>query len=312
MSELINLQDMTAALSKPYAVTRSKLGATTKVIDEKFICTSKELKILFSSLGEKVSTFQPSKAGFQYLISFTDSTHYENSNLDTLTNTISTSNKKTDKLILNWRVAHEYDGVENEMSITVRISNPMNPFVMLQAAMSADHGDADRLDFEDGAVSVSINGATQNTAEEIFAIVTRWAQACPQPQSITGINQKINKNSEKISFLNYWVFPVLYTVCAFYYLKNTPQETVTAYSLVAFVGFMLIRGAAQHINNLIEKWGHFSQKFSLFMITGGDSNQQTKMAAKSRNSTLKLVCSVILSFGVNIAAGLVLTKYIAS
>ena len=87
MSELINLQDMTAALSKPYAVTRSKLGATTKVIDEKFICTSKELKILFSSLGEKVATFQPSKAGFQYLISFTDSTHYENSNLDTLTNT---------------------------------------------------------------------------------------------------------------------------------------------------------------------------------------------------------------------------------
>jgi hypothetical protein len=174
MSDVVELQDLTKNFIKPYVVTRSRLGSTTKVIDQKFICTTKELEFLYDSIGEKIGSFQPSKAGFQYLVSFTDSTHCENSDLSTISDNLSPSNKNTEKLILNWKIGHEYDGVENEMSITVRISNPMNPFVMLQAAMSSNHSDADGLDFEDGSVSVSINGATQNTAEEIFAIVQRW------------------------------------------------------------------------------------------------------------------------------------------
>ena len=60
MTEVINAQDLSSALSKPYAVTRSKLGSTTKVIDEKFICSCREIQILFDSLGEKIGSFKPS------------------------------------------------------------------------------------------------------------------------------------------------------------------------------------------------------------------------------------------------------------
>lgn len=312
MSDLVELQEFAGALTKPYVVTRSKLGSTTKLIDEKFICSARELEILYDSLGEKISSFQPSKAGFQYLISFTDSTHYENHKLTSLDTTIANSSKKTEKLILNWAIGHEYDGIENEMTITVRISNPMNPIVMLQAMMSADHSDADRLDFEDGCVSVSINGATQITAEEIFAIVQRWAEACPQPQSITNINKFLYKHSEKVSFLNYWIFPILFTACSFQFLQTIALDTVVPYVFLAIVAVTFLRSAAQSTNRMIERWAHTSRNFSLFMVTGGDNNQQTKVAAKSKNSTIKLVSSVAVSFVVNIAAGLMLAWLVSS
>lgn len=107
------------------------------------------------------------------------------------------------------------------MSVTVRISNPLNPFVMLQAAMSKDHSEADNLEFDGGAVSISIHGATQTTAEEIFSIVSRWADCCPQPASITGLNNFIYEHESKISFVNFWIFPVIFSLCAYICLAKS-------------------------------------------------------------------------------------------
>ena len=303
MSRHLDLQDLTKTLPHPFVFTRSRLGSNTKLIDTKFICGPIQLNNLYESMGEKILSFQPKKAGFQYLISFTDNTHYEDNSLDALEKRISSSSKSTDKLILNWVVGHDFEGIENELSITVRISNPMNPFVVLQAAMSRDHSDVDRLDFENGSVSVSINGATQNTAEELFAIVARWALACPQPQSIIGINKTIKKHFKKIEFLNYWVFQILYTVCAFFFLKYHAADLLQPYSFLALVGFFFIRSASQYLNQNINYWSDASLKFSVFSITGGDNNQQTKIAAKSKNSTIKLILSVIFSLFLNLIAG---------
>jgi len=310
MSELVDLQELAPALSKPYVVTRSTLGATTKVLRDKFICTPNQVHRLHESIGEKIVSFQPSKAGFQYLLSFTDNTHYENNDLDSLAKTVENSGKKTEKLILNWMIGHEYEGVENEMSITVRISNPVHPLVMLQAAMSQDHNDTDSLEFEMGSVSVSINGATQNTSEEIFSIVKRWIASCPQPASVTGLNNVICEHMGKISFINYWFFPIIFSVCCYFILTGFPQEIVVEYSFLAFVAFMTIRVASQHINNQIEEWASSSRKFSMFLLTGGDQNQQTKISAKSKNSSLKLFFSVSASFLINVAAGIIVAMYL--
>lgn len=304
MSELVDLQELAPSLSKPFVVTRSTLGSTTKVLQDKFICTPDQVHRLHESIGEKVASFRPSKAGFQYLLSFTDNTHYENSDLDSLERTVGNSGKKSEKLILNWMIGHEYDGIENEMSITVRISNPVNPLIMLQAAMSRDHNDTDNMEFEIGSVSVSINGATQNTSEEIFSIVKRWIESCPQPASITGLNNWICENMGKISFINFWFFPIIFSICCYFILREIPQESVVEYSFLAFVAFMTIRVASQHINDQIRVWASNSRKFSMFLLTGGDENQQTKIAAKSRNSSLKLFFSVGGSFLLNVAAGI--------
>lgn len=309
MSESLYLQDFEKILPSPYVVTRSRLGSNTKLIDEKFICGPSQISTLHDSIGEKILSFRPKKVGFQYLISFTDNTHFENNNLEALEKRISISSKSTEKLILNWVVGHEFEGIENELSITVRISNPINPFAILQAALSRDHLDADRLDFENGSVSVSINGATQNTGEEIFAIVARWASACPQPQSITTVNKTIKKHLAKIQFLNYWIFQILFTACAFILLREHAGDLLQPYSFLSFVGFFFIRSASQYLNSKISYWCDESGRFSVFSITGGDNNQQTKIAAKSKNSTVKLVFSVFFSLFLNLIAGYFCTAF---
>ncbi|ENM5863873.1 hypothetical protein ACPFUK_002411 [Vibrio cholerae] len=306
MSDVASLEDMTASLSKPYVATRSKLGSTTKLIEQKFTCGCRELLGLQAAIGEKLRYLNPTKAGFQFLVSFTDSTHYENTNLADLENVISSSDKCVDKVILNWIIAHYLDGIENEMRITVRISNPINPLTLFQAALSKDHSEFDNLDFELGAVSVSVNGATQNTSEEIFNIVSRWAKAAPNPQSFVTIHQKIQNNLPRIFIMNDWVFPMLFVFGCFFWLKMLPVSDVQPYSLLAFCSFMFVRSAAANFNSRIDAWARRSQVYSIFNITGGDKNRQTKVAARSQNSTLKLIGSVILSLIVNLIAGGVL------
>lgn len=302
MSQSIELQNFNNTLPSPYLVTRTRLGSNTKLIDEKFTCETRELFNLHDSIGEKISSFHPKKIGFQYLISFTDNTHYEHSQLNIIEEKISNSNKITEKLILNWVIGQEIEGVENELSITVRISNPVNPFAVLQAVMSRDHSDADRLDFENGSVSVSINGATQNTSEEIFAIVARWASACPQPQGITVINGIIKRHISKIQFFNYWVFQIIFTLSAFALLREHAGDMLQPYSFLAFVGFFFTRSASRYFNSQISYWCHASGNFSVFNITGGDRKQQTKSFAKSSNSTIKLVISLFFSLSLNLIA----------
>ena len=84
MSQTIELQNFKDTLPSPYLVTRTRLGSNTKLIDEKFTCGIRELSNLYESIGEKIVSFYPKKIGFQYLISFTDNTHYEDNQLDAI------------------------------------------------------------------------------------------------------------------------------------------------------------------------------------------------------------------------------------
>lgn len=306
MSNPVQLEQLTKDLCKPYIITRSKLGSTTKVIERDFVCNLNDLERLFSMVGEKVKSYQPTKAGFQYLISFSDCTHLENNSIHSLYQAVEGSDKCTDKVIFNWIIAHEIDNLENEMSITVRISNPMNPFVMLQAALSKNHSEADGLDFEDGSISVSIHGATQTSSEEVFAIVGRWAKGCTQPKSVTGSNIFISKHIKKLRFINRWILPVLFASICIIYLASQSGDILHALTLAGFVSFLLLRDATALFNHQIEKWAHFSTRFSLFSLTGGDHNQQSAYIAISSKSNTKLILATIGSFTLNLAAGAVI------
>ncbi|WP_445356351.1 hypothetical protein ACJJIC_02180 [Microbulbifer sp. ANSA002] len=312
MSDLIELEDLVPAIKSPYKVTKSILGTTTKVMSDKFVCSPRELNILFDKFREKIGYFKPTKIGFQYLISFTDKTHYENTDLTLLESNLASSGKSTDKIILNWIVVHDHDGNENELSITVRISNPINPFVMLQAILSQTPDDIDSLEMETGSVSVSVNGATQTASEEIFELVGRWVDSCPQPQSITKINTLINQHKSKIEAINTWILPIFYSIACFLFLRQLQSQDAIAYAFIMLCGFIVIRSITGKFNEMIYRWCRMSHLFSLFMLTGGDQNQQTKFLADATNSTVKLVASVLASFMVNVAAGFFVAETLIS
>lgn len=309
MSEVMDARDL-ADVSSPYRVTKSFLGTNTKIMSDKFLCSQKEIFGLCESFQEKLSYFKPSKIGFQYLVSFTDNTHFENSNLNRLDGRLSSSGKRTNKLILNWVVVHEFEGEENELSITIRISNPINPLVMLQAALSQSPGDIDNIEMEAGSVSVSVNGATQSVSEEIFELVARWIKGCRKPYSITRINSTISKHRYKIFWLNNWLFPIVYAFGCFFYIKDMEPQVSNSYLFIFLCGFIILKSLSNSVNRNIERWCHTSRMFSLFDMTGGDSNQQTEYAAKSKNSTIKLIGSTFLSLILNLISGYVVAKYL--
>lgn len=309
MRDIVDLEKMAPILAKPYSVSRSKLGTTTKVIPERFICSHREIGILYDAISEKISSVNPEAGAFQYLISFTDRTHYENNDLALLERQMSKTGKYTERLLLTWFVKHKIDGIDNELAITVRISNPLNPFLMLQAALSKSVDDIDNLEFEMGTISLSVNGATQTTAQEIFELVSRWASACPQPQSITKLNKILSKNREKIQFANLWLLSLMYAIATFLYLQSIDYSKSAPYIFLSISVFFLIRNMAMKANDRINYWASESQKFSLFLLTGGDSNQQTKFSANARNSTIKLIGSAVASFCLNVAAGVFTACY---
>jgi hypothetical protein len=281
-------------------------------MSDKFVCSPRELAILIDKFREKIGYFNPSKSDFQYLVSFTDKTHYENSDFSVLKKNLEGTGKSTDKLILSWVVTHEHEDNENELSITVRISNPINPFIMLQAALSQSPSDIDSLEMAAGSVSISVNGATQTASEEIFELGGRWIDSGPQPQSITKINTFISTHRGKVHAVNTWLMPIVYSVASFLFIQKQTPESAISFAFLLLCGFMLIRSISSNINSMISDWCHTSRMFSLFMLTGGDQNQQTKFSAKATNSTIKLISSVVVSFLVNLVAAIFVAKLMIS
>ncbi len=162
---------------------------------------------LYNTVSEKISHLDPSSAGFQFLVTFSDRTHYEHQEIAKVKDAITNNSKTTERLTLKWVVRYKFREKENELTVVLRIANPINPLLFLQAALSKAPNDFDNLEFERCPVSVSVSGASQILAEEIFVVVGKWIDSRPQPQYITSAHNKIADNQNAIAFFNYWLFP---------------------------------------------------------------------------------------------------------
>lgn len=306
----ITLENQTGPLARPYILTRSRLGTSTKLYEDKFLCTREGLYDLHESLCEKFKPLNPDNAAFQYLVSYEDKTHFENTNLDALPDHLRTNSKVTERLVMKWVVDHKIDGVNNELQVVIRISNPVNPFIYLQAALSKSPEDMDNLEFEAGSLSVSVSGAGQILTEEIFSLVGRWAESRPQPQYLTNIHDWAHKNQKTINLINYWLFPLLTAIAIFMYLRhNYSSEFIEAFLFAGFVVHFYAKDLMRTFNSKIERWTSSARHFSVFSLTGGDSNRQTKLAEKSRKSLIKLVGSLALSVIGNLAAAYLALRF---
>lgn len=99
-------------MAKPFAMTKSNLGALTKLFDAKFICNETGVHELHQMLTEKLGYLHPISGGFQYLLSFSDNTHLEHSDISTFTNSITNNSKNTERLVLKWTITHKIDDEE--------------------------------------------------------------------------------------------------------------------------------------------------------------------------------------------------------
>lgn len=294
-----------AILAKPYSITRSRLGAITKVYPDQFFCDLPSLKELFQNIGEKLISLPPTGTPeFSFLISFSDKTHQDGVITDLNGLTSIPIGKQTDRIVMKWVVQHEIEGLRNELTVTIRISNPINPLVFLQAALSKSPNDLDNFEFEMGSTCVTVDGAGQSYADEVFLRVQNWMNARNKPHAFIGIHESYLKYQWIFDQLNLAVLPLLTisAICLYLAQRGSTPQQLTAIPIVIGL-FLILRDFARKANDKMQNWAHRAKHINLFQITNGDIDALTKIAARSKNSLIKLGVSGAASFLINVAAG---------
>lgn len=304
MNELSNSVEI---LGRPYSITRSRLGAITKVYGDRYLCDINGLKELFQSIGEKLTTLKPiGNPAFSLLISFSDQTHHDGVTTDLHKLGIIPTGKQTERVVMKWVVKHELEGLENELSVTVRISNPINPLLFLQAALSKSASDIDNVDFELGSTCVTVDGSGQAYADEVFLRVSNWLEARNKPHPYLDVGRWYLRFEWWLDQLSESILPLL-AIAAFslwsgHSASAKLQSTLTPILLALFC---VLRSIGGKLNLKMASWAKRSSHISVFAITSGDGDAITKSAAAAKNSFLKLVGSGLVAFVLNVAAGIV-------
>jgi hypothetical protein len=300
-----DLSTSVAILGRPYAITRSRLGAITKVFQDRYLCDLPSLKELFNSVGEKLAGLKiEGTPAFSFLISFSDQTHHDGATNDLQSLSTIPIGKQTERIVMRWVVRHDLDGTPNELSITVRISNPVNPLVFLQAALSKSPNEIDNMEFEMGSTCVTVDGAGQAYADEIFLRVKNWLGARNKPHAFVDVSRFYSRYEWWIDQLLISLLPLLFvSAAAIYTAKFHPTSQLTA-APVLVAGFFVLGNIGAKINSKMNWWAKRSSRISLFTITNGDLDAITKTAASAKKSLIKLVLAGTLGFFANVAAGL--------
>ncbi len=304
---MTNLVDTVAILGKPYSITRSRLGAITKIYKDQYICNIEALHNIFDDISDKISFITPTRSpAFSFLISYSDKTHHDGVSVDLFSKTKIPTGKQTERVVMSWRIYHLIDEIENELSITIRISNPINPLIFLQAALLKSPADIDNLEFEMGSTCVTVNGAEQNFADEVFLRVQKWIDARYKPHSFFPVHAFYLRHEWKIDQLSLNLFPLMLTcVLAFGSLKYLSQQAFLVSIPINIAIFQIAQNIFKRLAQKMSNWAMSSKHVSLFQLTTGDIDCQTRQAAKAQNSTLKLLASIAFSFIMNITAGII-------
>jgi hypothetical protein len=311
---MTDLQNHVAILGKPYTITRSKLGAITKVFEKKYTCDLSALKELFQDVGEKISrSGVVGTPKFSFLISFDDKTHHDGITQDFESLNNLNTGKLTDRVILQWAIMQEIDGIQNEMSISIRIANPINPLMFLQAALSKSPSELDNSEFELGATCVTVNGATQSYSDEIFLIIHNWIDARNKPHMSVKVSKVYEKFEWYIDLFNHSVLPTLIiSGLSFWAIDKFDENKYVSFIPLFFGLFFVLRAVANQANSKMAFWSRKSSYMGIFQVTNGDVDSVTKMMADAQNGTYKLISSAVFSLVLNIIAGVICWHFLTS
>ena len=303
---MTDLTNALAVFGRPYAITRSRLGAITKVYDDQYICDIKALQELLHTIGEKLGSVAAADTHrFSFLISFSDHTHHDGMTKDLLAMSAIPIGKRTDRVVARWSVLHQIDSVENELSITVRISNPVNPLVFLQAALSKSPADIDNLEFELGSTCVTVDGAVHGFADEVFLRVQAWLDARAKPHSFLPVYETYSKYEWYLDRLTDSVLPLLAITGLSLWVATRVTSQMQMTFTPPLVGlFIVSQTLGRRLNSKAGTWARNAQHVGLFQLTNGDNDALAKQVAKANNSAVKLIVSTVGSFLLNILAGL--------
>ena len=304
MSTLIQT---TAPLSRPYIYKKSRLTATTKVYTAKYVCDLKAIKLLLDKANEKLlEKSRIEDQEFNFLISFTDNTHSDGEIGDILNDINLDTDKKTERIVMNWKIVYYEANSLNELEVTVRISNPINPLAFLQAALSKNPNEIDNIEYELGSTCVTVEGADQAYAEELFLRINSWLEARTKPYKSLDVSGFYKKYEWFLDQSIISLIPIfLTTIISFYFSKNIDIKTQLALVPVFVASFFVLKSIGVKIVNRMTVWARRADFVGLFNITEGDKGYMNEMLSNAQNGSMKVVATLIISVIINIGSGVI-------
>lgn len=304
MSDLITA---TSPLSRPYLFKKSRLTTTTKVYTSKYVCDLPSIKVLLQSINDKLDEKSRSSDDhdFNFLISFSDNTHSDGSIEHILSEKNLDTDKRTERIVLNWKVKYYDLNIINEIEVTVRISNPINPLIFLQAALSKSPSEIDNIEFEMGSTCVTVEGADQSYAEEIFLRTKNWMNARSKPYTYMDIGGFYKKYEWVLDQSIISLIPILLvTVISFYISEDIDIKTQIAFVPVLVAFFFVFKSIGIKLINRMSSWAKRASFIGLFSVTQGDKDYLSEMIASSKNGSIKIGATLFISIFINIISGL--------
>ncbi len=235
-----------------------------------------------------------------------------------------TGPESTKEVIAKWDflVAMPEFEMPQRHTLSVKITGDPKPFEMLRSVLSTDVDDLENIEFKLVPVIARVDFINHILSKELISIVDDWNEALPQPDKNGAIYKFINKHSDKLTSFIRNLLPLLSFIVAYISLEwfFPTEDAANAVSIdtlkSALTWVLLASGALLFIVRLsswlsyvtdsaISKYG----RFSIFNLTNGDNNAQSKFNGKNRKQALKFIGSSSLSLLLNIAAGIVVVKY---
>lgn len=294
-------------LDRPYSFVRSKLGATTKIFTDRYIFDLESVKEIITAIGEKLHALNPKETPtIAVLLSFSDQTHQDGGTIDLNGQNFIPIGKQTERVVIRWVVKHDIDGVENELSITLRVSNPINPLVLLQAALSKNPSDIDNIEFEMGSTCVTVDGAGIWYADEVFYRIKSWIDARRKLHRFIEGGRFYARYEWWIDQLSVSLLPLSSIAVLSLFAANFLSQSQMITAIPPLLGiFFLIQSFGRRINSKMAVWAKLSDFVSIFEITNGDRDAVLKNAAKAKNGFIKLAFTGAINLFLNVVGGIV-------
>ena len=221
----------------------------------------------------------------------------------------------TQEFSLRWDFLIKVDeyAAAQRHTLTVKIIKSPSTKDMFQAMLNSDQDE----DSEDllGSCIARVDFISHRLADELIAIVSEWNEyltPCKFEKSWINV---FEPHDRKIAFFTHYSIPVMLAIVAIATLnKISPTESellktdffifgiqwLLGSAVLVYVTTQLSRRIATRMYTSINEFGRYSP----FSLTKGDLNELDRLAENDRSSARSFLYSNLLSFFINVAAGI--------
>lgn len=214
---------------------------------------------------------------------------------------------RTQCMTMKWSFVFDAigDGQDHLHSVYVRVSEKLNPALVLQKMMSNHTEDVDSLDGDAFAtVACKVDFIDSRFSSELLAIVNDWVRSLPRAEATFGIVNWLNRYEDRISKLIRVTLPALVLLGYIgYWLARMPTEQTSSVRIAVawIVGGSALLYVTQYLSSafvkIFEKQLRIICNVPVFQVTSGDGQRMTNYLAKSQKSLFKLsFTALVLGF----------------